>query len=301
MTPAVLVGVDGSPESTAAAHWAAEEALRRGAPLRLLHAWPWLTDGRAAFAGPEDLPAAAQRMLASAAEEVRDRHPGLDVGTDVVLDAAVDGLVAAAGDAGLLVLGSRGLGGFTGLLVGSVSIAVAARAAVPVVVVRPAERGTGTAGAAEEPADGTLAGPTVPEVVVGVDSAAPNDAVLDFAFREAALRGARVRAVHGWDLPPSFAVVGFLPSGAEMAQLQAAEEKALSAALAGHRERFPDTEVVEQARLGAARTLVEDSAGAALVVVGRRRRPHDLGLRLGRVAHAVLHHAQAPVAVVPHE
>ncbi|WP_425554849.1 universal stress protein [Kitasatospora putterlickiae] len=134
-----------------------------------------------------------------------------------------------------------------------------------------------------------------------MDAAAPDDTVLDFAFHEARLRGARVRAIHGWDLPPAFAVVGFLPSGAEMAQLQVAEEKALAAALAAHRERHPGTEVVEEARLGAARTLVEDSAGAALVVVGRRRRPHDLGPRLGRIAHAVLHHAQAPVAVVPHD
>ncbi|MFF2658140.1 universal stress protein [Kitasatospora sp. NPDC058032] len=290
MTPAVLAGVDGSPESTAAAHWAAEEALRRGVPLRLLHAWPWLTDGRAAFAGPEELPVAAQRMLAAAAEDVQSRYPDLTVRTDVVLDAAVDGMVAAAEDAGLLVLGSRGLGGFTGLLVGSVSMAVAGRAAVPVVVVRPTEAGAGPADERE-----------VPEVLVGVDATAPDDAVLDFAFHEAALRGARIRAVHGWDLPPAFAVVGFLPSGVEMAQLQAAEEKSLAAALAAHRERHPDTEVVEHVRLGAARTLVEDSAGAALVVVGRRRRPHDLGPRLGRIAHAVLHHAQAPVAVVPHD
>ncbi|MFE7561878.1 universal stress protein [Kitasatospora sp. NPDC057500] len=294
MTPAVLAGVDGSPESTAAAHWAAEEALRRGAPLRLLHAWPWLTDGRASFADPEDLPVAAQRMLTGAAEDVQARYPGLTVETDVVLDAAVDGLVAAAGDAALLVLGSRGLGGFTGLLLGSVSMAVAGRAAAPVVVVRPTDP-------AEDPAGDPAEERAVPEVVVGVDAAAPDDAVLDFAFRAAALRGARVRAVHGWDLPPAFAVVGFLPSGSEMAQLQAVEEKALADALAAHRRRHPETEVVEEARLGAARTLVEDSAGAALVVVGRRRRPHDIGPRLGRIAHAVLHHAQAPVAVVPHD
>ncbi len=287
MTPAVLAGVDGSPESTAAAHWAAGEALRRGVPLRLLHAWPWLTDGRAAFADPQDLPAAAQRMLAAAAEEVGERHPGLAVRTDVVLDAAVDGLVAAAADAEMLVLGSRGLGGFKGLLVGSVSMAVAGRSAAPVVVVR-------------RPVPEARPG-RVPEVVVGVDAGAPDDAVLDFAFREAGLRGARLRAVHGWDLPPAFAVVGFLPSGTELAQLQAIEEKALATALAGHRARHPHIEVVEQAALGAARALVEDTADAVLLVIGRRRRPHDLAPRLGRVAHAALHHAHPPVAVVPHD
>ncbi|MCX4683768.1 universal stress protein [Kitasatospora purpeofusca] len=302
MTPAVLAGVDGSPESTVAAHWAAGEALRRGAPLRLLHAWPWLTDGRASFADPEDLPVAAQRMLAAVAEEVGHRHPGLTVQTDVVLDAAVDGLVAAteateaSEGAGLLVLGSRGLGGFKGLLVGSVSVAVAGRAAVPVVVVRQPGPETG----AESTGESAGKSGAVPEVVVGVDAGAPSDTVLDFAFREAELRGARVRAVHGWNLPAAFAVVGFLPSGTETAQLQAVEEKALAAALAGHRARYPHIEVVEQARLGAARTLVEDTEDAALLVVGRRRRPHDLAPRLGRTAHAVLHHARPPIAVVPH-
>ncbi|MEU9075495.1 universal stress protein [Kitasatospora sp. NPDC004745] len=283
--PAVLAGVDGSPQSTAAAHWAAGEARLRGVPLRLVHAWPWLTDGESAFAEPDDLPAAAQRVLAAAAGEVRERHPGLEVRTDGVLDAPVDGLVAAAADTDLLVLGSRGRGGFTGLLLGSVSMAAAARSGVPVVVVR-------------EP--GTAGGGDGPEVVVGVDAQDPQDEVLAFAFREAALRGARVRAVHGWDLPPVFGYAGGAVPATEIAQLEALEAKLLSLAVAAERERHPGTAVVEDVRLGAARGLVDASAGAALVVVGRRHRPIEFGPRLGRVAHAVLHHAQAPVAVVPH-
>ncbi|MFB7614991.1 universal stress protein [Kitasatospora sp. NPDC056181] len=289
MTPPVLVGVDGSSESTAAAHWAAEEAVRRGAPLRLVHAWPWLTDGRSAFVEEDSPPAVARRMLDDTAAAVRDRHPGLSVNTDVILDAAVDGLVGAAGNAGLLVLGSRGLGGFAELLVGSVSMATAARSAAPVVLVRPVrerpERVPGECG----------------EVLVGIDTQDPDDSVLAFAFREAGLRGARLRAVHGWDLPPAFATVGFIPSQADLGEIEALEAKGLALALAGWRERHPETEVVEEVRLGAARALVEASATADLVVVGRRRRPHDLGARLGRVAHAVIHHAYAPVAVVPHD
>ncbi|WP_406208496.1 universal stress protein [Kitasatospora sp. NBC_01560] len=296
MTPTVLVGVDGSPGSTAAAHWAAEEALRRDAPLRLVHAWPWLTDGRSAFVDEDALPAAAQRMLAETADAVRADRPGLVVHTDVVLDAAVDGLLAAAGDAGLLVLGSRGLGGFTGLLVGSVGTATAARSGVPVVLVRPEREPV------REPARQRPGGPT--EVIVGVDTAAPDDSVLAFAFRAAALRGARLRAVHGWDLPPAFGSVGFAPIPPDAVGLEKLQAEALTMALAGWRERHPGTagvEVVEDVRVGAARALVEASATAGLVVLGRRRRPHDLGPRLGRVAHAVLHHAQAPVAVVPHD
>ncbi|MFD5463419.1 universal stress protein [Kitasatospora sp. NPDC127059] len=282
MTSTVVAGVDGSPESTAAAQWAAEEAQRRGASLRLVHAWPWLTDGVSSFAEPDDLPAAAQRTLVEAADGIRARHPELAVATDAVLDAPVDGLVAAAADADLLVLGSRGRGGFTGLLLGSVSMAVAGRSGAPVVVVRE----TGSAGSNE--------------VVVGVDAHAPEEEVLAFAFREAALRGAPLRAVHGWDLPPLFGYAGGAVPAGEVEQLEALEAKLLSLAVAGQCEQHPTVEVVEDVRLGAARGLVETSAGAALVVVGRRRRPNELGPRLGRVAHAALHHAEAPVAVVPH-
>ncbi|MFH9349747.1 universal stress protein [Kitasatospora sp. NPDC017646] len=285
MTSTVVAGVDGSSASTAAAQWAAEEARRRGAALRLVHAWPWLTDGVSSFAEPDDLPAAAQRILAEAADAVRAPHPELTVHVDAVLDAPVDGLVAAAAEADLLVLGSRGRGGFTGLLLGSVSMAVAGRSDTPVVVVRDAGQGHEASG----------------EVVVGVDAHAPEEAVLAFAFREAALRGARVRAVHGWDLPPLFGYAGGAVPAGEVEQLKTLEEKLLTLALAGQRERHPAVEVVEDVRLDAARGLVEASAGAALVVVGRRQRPIELGSRLGRVAHAALHHAEAPVAVVPHE
>ncbi|MFJ7909237.1 universal stress protein [Kitasatospora sp. NPDC096204] len=282
MTSTVLAGVDGSPQSTAAVHWAAAEAVRRGASLRLVHAWPWLTDGVSSFAEQDDLPAAVRNTLAEAAEDVRRLHPDLTVGTDAVLDAPVDGLVAAAAEAELLVLGSRGRGGFTGLLLGSVSMSVAGHSSVPLVVVR--EEGEAGEG----------------EVVVGVDAHTPETEVLDFAFREAALRGARVRAVHGWDLPPVFGYAGGAVPAAELAQLEALEAKLLSLALAGPREQHPEVEVVEDVQLGAARALVEASAGAALVVLGRGRRPIEIGPRLGRVAHAVLHHAEAPVAVVPH-
>ena len=196
----------------------------------------------------------------------------------------MDGLVAAGAEADLLVLGSRGRGGFTGLLLGSVSMAVAGRSGTPVVVVRDTGQGNGPSG----------------EVVVGVDAHAPEEEVLAFAFREAALRGARVRAVHGWDLPPLFGYAGGAVPATQVEQLEALEAKLLTLALAGQREQHPAVEVVEDVRLGAARGLVETSAGAALVVVGRRRRSTEFGPRLGRVAHAALHHAEAPVAVVPH-
>ncbi|WP_344586057.1 universal stress protein, partial [Kitasatospora paracochleata] len=159
MTRAVLTGIDGSPQSEAAVRWAAEEAVRRGAVLRILHAWPWLS-----AANVEGLPAgglrpAALRALADAAEEIRRAHPGLSVETAVVGDDPADALAAAGEDQELIVLGSRGLGGFSGLLAGSVGLAVAARATVPVVLVR----ADGTAGPGGPGADG----PDRREIVVG--------------------------------------------------------------------------------------------------------------------------------------
>ncbi|WNM43372.1 oleate hydratase [Kitasatospora sp. CM 4170] len=93
-----------------------------------------------------------------------------------------------------------------------------------------------------------------------------------------------------------------VPPLAEAEQFRAIEGELLTEALTGWREKFPEVEVVEDSRIGTGSSaLVDASTDASVVVVGRRRRPHHVGLRLGPVPHAVLHHAQAPVAVVPHD
>ncbi|MEY9964715.1 nucleotide-binding universal stress UspA family protein [Streptacidiphilus sp. MAP12-16] len=284
----VIAGVDGSPQSTFAAQWAADEAVRRRVRLRLVHAGPWLDAPSATDAEDHDFQGAALRMLAHIRDEIQGRHPELFVDTSLVHDQVVEGLVSVSGDGGMLVLGSRGLGGFAGLLVGSVGLATAARAEAPTVVVR------------AEP-DSRQSAPSRGQVVVGIDAGAQVGPVLEFAFAEAALRGAGVRAVHGWDLPPVWSTVGWAAPLTQSGDLQTAEAALLSQALLPWRDKFPDIEVVEDARIGGgARAVVEASVHADLVVVGRRIRPHDVGLRLGPVAHAALHHAAAPVAVVPH-
>ncbi|MFH9352837.1 universal stress protein [Kitasatospora sp. NPDC017646] len=288
-TRKVLVGLDGSPQSETAALWAAAEAHRLGAALCLLHVWPWLSGEEVEHPRSGDLRPAALDALTRVADRIRLTHPGLTVETAVRPDDPVDGLVAEAREQELLVLGSRGLGGFAGLLVGSVSLAVAARTTVPTVLVRETaplpHRNAGTAG----------------EVVVGLDSREPAEAVLAFAFAEAERRGAALRAVHGWEPLPAWAYGSMMPPPIDIPGQECTESALLSQHLTDHRRRHPNVAVVEDVRLGGgAKALLDAAAGAELVVIGRRERRHRLGMLLGPVAHAVLHHSTAPVAVVPH-
>ncbi|MET8630613.1 universal stress protein [Kitasatospora sp. NPDC004669] len=290
MTRSVLTGIDGSPQSEAAVHWAAEEAVRRGVGLRIVHAWPWLSTEYADGSLARDLRPAALEALTDTAERTRRAYPGLAVETTVVGDDPADALIAAGKDQELLVLGSRGLGGFSGLLVGSVGLAVAARATVPLVLVR-----------ADGPTEPPSHVPARREVVVGVDGHHASDAVLHFAFAEAARRGARLRAVHGWDPVPAWAAAGWVPPQIDVAAAEAGERVVLAEALAAARVAHPEVEVTAETRIGGAtNALLASAAGADLVVVGRRDHRHPLGMRLGPVAHAAIHHSPAPVAVVPH-
>ncbi|MFC8716971.1 universal stress protein, partial [Kitasatospora sp. NPDC057198] len=200
MADGIVTGFDGSARSGAAVDWAAAEAARQGVPLRVVHALPWFgpADGDGLAAAPRR---GALRELDGIADRLRGAHPGLDVVTEAVGDDPADALLARAADHRLVVLGSRGLGGFAGLLVGSVGLAVAARSTTPVVLVRDGASAASDASAAPAaPADGAD-GAGRPEIVVGV-AGGTSAAVLEFAFAEAELRGARVRAVHGWEAVP---------------------------------------------------------------------------------------------------
>ncbi len=202
MSRNVTVGLDGSPESRAAAEWAAREAGRRGLPLRLLHV---REPAPAPLTYPPPAAAAetfqdwADRIPREAADGIRLRHPGVEVAVELHEGAPDAVLTAAAGDAELLVLGSRGLGGLGGYLVGSVGLAVAARVERPVVFVRAGEQ------AADEHAMDLAGIPSAATgfrpVVLGLDADSPDDTVLAFAFEAAARRAAPLRAVHAWNLP----------------------------------------------------------------------------------------------------
>ncbi|MFJ5558620.1 universal stress protein [Streptomyces sp. NPDC093250] len=289
MTRPITAGIDGTEESLAALNWAAREAVRRGLPLRVVHAWRFEAGGDAVDAGDRATQEQWVRdAVGEAARTVRGRHPELALTTDVLEGDAVETLTGVAADAEMLVLGSRGHGRIMGFLVGSVGQQVIVDARRPVVFVR----------AGDQPSN-EAAGH---EIVVG-QQGDPEDsaAALGFAFETASRRGATVRAVRAWALPPVFA---YSPASLQLLDeaggLEPYEQKSLAAALAPWRERYPDVHVVEHVEMGSAGQVLLSVAGAAqLMVVGRRARRTAVGARIGSVAHGVLHHADCPVAVVP--
>ncbi|MFJ9736698.1 universal stress protein [Streptomyces sp. NPDC101166] len=297
----VTVGLDGSRESLAAAEWAAREAKLRELPLRLVNVWEPVPEpiAQAPLLGAETQAHWSERIPREAAAGLRLRHPGVEVTVEQITGRASDVLAAEAKDAELLVLGSRGMSGIGGFLVGSVGQAVVAHAESPVVLVRAWEQ------AADEhemdPAGIPSAATGFRPVVLGLDTARPDDAVISFAFEEAARRQTSLRVVHGWNLPPHY--VSSLPAapgiGVELGRLDAS---ALTAVLRPWKEKFPQVAVVEESCCGSpADHLVDAAREASLVVVGRRIRRSAFGTHIGSVTHAVLHHATAPVAVVAHD
>ncbi|MFF1473965.1 universal stress protein [Streptomyces mirabilis] len=293
MPRTVTVGLDGSPESRAAADWAAREAKLRGLPLKLVNVWEPVPEpiAQAPLLGPETHQHWSERIPREAAEELRAAHPEVDVLIKQVTGRPAEVLTDAGKDAEPLVLGSRGLSGVGGFMVGSVGLAVVAHAECPVVLVRAEGDTSGT--------DSTV--PPSRPVVLGLDTRAPDDTLIGFAFEAAVLHGASLRVVHGWNEPPYIAY-GLPPDLELNARLGAEEAAAVSEVLRPWRQKFPTVDVVEDSLSGkAANHLVDASAEASLVVVGRRIRRSPLGAHIGPVTHAVLHHATAPVAVVPHD
>ncbi|AQT75528.1 universal stress protein [Streptomyces sp. fd1-xmd] len=289
MTRAITVGVDGSQESLAAADWAAREAGIRKATLRIVHAWLWHPLDVPLVQDEEAQAKSADALLRQAETYVTGRYPDLTVTAEVVHDTAVAALLREAERSDVLVLGSRGHGALLGFLLGSYGQQVIASATRPVVSVRLRDEGT-------LPAEGG-------EVVVG-QQGTPEDcaAVLGFAFEAAAARGAAVRAVRAWSLPPVYSYgAGSMRLIDEAGGLEPFEKKALAQALAPWRARYPDVPVVEHVEIGSGgQVLLSAASHAQLLVVGRRARHTPVGTRIGSVAHAALHHARCPVAVVPH-
>ena len=284
----VVVGVDGSESALEAVRWGAAEAARRNVTLRLVAAMAWNQDhviGRIGLGGDyrDIMLGAARRQLAEAAvvaEEVAAARP---VEQQLVVGFPVPVLREESRRAHLLVLGDRGHGGVSCLLVGSVAVAMAAQAECPVILVRREERR-----AAEEGAR---------PVVVGVDGSQISEAALAFAFGAASARGVPLVAVHAWwDLVMDPGIAALLY---DWEAVETDEHEVLAERLAGWSEKYPDVRVhrvVTHDR--PAHALIEESQQAQLVVVGSRGRGAAAGLLLGSVSHAVLHRASCSVAVV---
>ncbi|MFJ4467440.1 universal stress protein [Streptomyces sp. NPDC089424] len=300
MPGTVTVGLDGSPESRAAAEWAAREAKLRELSVKLVHVREPVPEpmAQAPLLGTETHWNWTEQIPRETAEGLRLRHPGVQVSSEHLSGRPSDVLVQAARDTELLALGSRALSGLGGFLVGSVGQAVVALAEVPVVLVRAWEA------AADEhvmdPAGVPSAATSFRPVVLGLDTDSPDDTLIAFAIEEAARRDTALRVIQAWDLPPYYVhtPVVDVKTLDEAARRKAAE---LAEVLRPWRGKYPGVEVVENSRAGSpAHYIIDASRTASLVVVGRRIRRSPFGAHIGPVTHAVLHHAGTPVAVVAH-
>jgi nucleotide-binding universal stress UspA family protein len=289
-TRPVVVGVDGSQESLHAAQWAAMEAVRHGAPLRIVSAPAMPPRALARDLAPETVANAVRGMSARALDEAITRAEevttGLLIETDILTGPPAVAVTRSGAGALMIVVGARGTGGFAGMLLGSISRYSAMHAQCPVVVVR------------EETTAVTR------EVAVGIRDPLDTTATLEFAFEEAALRGATLAAVHScYSLPSvpggSWAAAGGGRGGAEAERAEAQASQDLADALASWQDKYPDVRVrLDVVHGHPARTLACYSGHADLVVIGRRTAALA-GPAIDAVQHAVLYHAHGPVAVVP--
>ncbi|MEU9075243.1 universal stress protein [Kitasatospora sp. NPDC048538] len=289
MSGLVIVGVDGSESSLAAVEVAAREARLRGARLRVVHAFIWPTMhvplGPSPLGPPEGgLRNAAERLVAEAVEQARAAAPEVDVSHAVVTGEPLTVLEAQSRSADLVVVGSRGMGAFVGLLVGSTAVHLAAHGRCPVLVVREQPRTEGP-------------------IVLGIDGSAAGTAAIEFAFAEAALRKAPLLALHVWNTRSERAYEGpgdpLTAVVVDRDHLRETEQRLLDETVASWQEAFP--QVVLERRLVRSRirpALIDVSREAQLVVVGARGRGGFTGLLLGSVSQALLHHAHCPVTVV---
>jgi nucleotide-binding universal stress UspA family protein len=288
MQPVVTLGLDGSPESLAAARWAADEAQKRRLTLRLLHAWPLLAPEPARVPSEVDQNYWAKRFVRTAQAELQARHPDLTIVGSPVADDAQNALPQAASESETTVLGSRGPEPVESYFPGDVSMPVVARAERPVVLVRAETREEGA-----HPAPAS-------RVVVALKLNGSSDDPLDFAFHTAAARGVPLLAVHGRSVP----LHARLPWGVDHAaseEMTRDAQKQLTKALRPWRDKYPQMDVADTIRPARpAKAVVQAAEGAAPLVVGRHEHRRGPAPHLAPVAQAAIHHGRC-VAVVPHD
>lgn len=289
----VLVGVDGSPASLNAADWAARLARVHGYVVHLVCAYSVPSFTAAALDG--GYAALDDTAIAEGARAVLDEAVARVSATGVPTTSAVASgdaaavLVEMSHDAAAVVVGTRGRGGFTERLLGTVSSALPAHAHCPTVVVpyrKPEEEQTGEQ-------------PTVRRIVVGVDGSAAAEAALDRAIREAVAWDAELTAVAGVPIAAGTGFLAWLPSGVDheavLRDVAEGLDVVVDRALADH----PGVQVRRHVLDGTgAQLLTEFSSAVDLVVVGSRGRGGFAGLLLGSTSQAVLHHSSCPVMVV---
>lgn len=278
----VVVGADGSEHGIAALHWAAASAVAYELPLTILHARP------DALAEPT-LVSEPTGVLGEAVALARAAHPGLEIRAVQMPDAPVPSLLAAGENADVLVLGSRGVEGFRGLLLGSTTMHVAPYAQCPVVVVHSGmEGGVPFEHLAEYPGNPG-------QVILGYDGSPASNRAAAFAFRHAEAIGCGVVAVSveaGRGEPETEQID---PENAT----PGSDTSAFHSPVIVTASAFPDVPVSFVAGTGRpAEVLLSEAVGAELLVVGSRGSGGFSGLIMGSVSQKVLAHADCPVAVL---
>lgn len=288
-TPPVVVGYDGSKAAQRALRWAVEEARRRWTSLVICHAWHWPYPVRPSDPAALDvIETVARGVLDQGVNIAAGLAPNLPVHPRLIAGSASAALVSMSHGARLLVIGTRGLGGFTDLRVGSTAVQVPAYAACPVIVIgRP------------EPSRRLDPG----LVVVGVDGSPIAETAVGFAAEEAVLRDGRLHAVRCWwdgagpsaDPPEGTPAEPYPDTGRHRREAAAR----FNETVAVWSEKFPNLRI-ETSFLDRPprRALREAAAHAELLVVGDRGLGETHGLPLGPVTQSMLHHAPCPVAVV---
>lgn len=286
----IVVGVDGSESASAAVAWAARAAAALSLPLHIVTVVHipafYYTEPYLAESFKEELEDTAKARLGSARVHAKQTVDGpLDITTEQFEGKVSQALIDLSADAHTVVLGSRGHGEFTGLLIGSTTSAVAAHGHCPLVVVR------GRTLDGQPPTEGPIA--------VGVDGSESSRAALEVAFEQAAARGASLVAVNVWSDVSVQPSLGASPDDPLWSSIQTGEEVVLSERLAGYQERYPDVTVERVvARDRPVRVLSEFAEKAQLIVVGSRGRGGFTGMLLGSTSNALLHTADCPVMIV---
>ncbi len=280
-SPAVVIAVDGSEDSARAVEWAVPEARSRQLRLVLVNSVPNLLGDADALPGRDQ--ERVDRVVQDA-KLLAARHPAVDISVQRLEPFGLDvgpSLVEAVRPDDLLVVGARGHGKVTGLVLGSVSQYAARHAPGTVVVVRESHD------------------PTATRTVVGLDQSAGAQRALDWALDRAVGQGGEVVALRTWRGSALHGAANVLPLPEDAEWRQEQEDSRLEADLGPWRDKHPGVRLVPEAVPGhPGHLLATSSQHAGLLVVGAGGRGPVAATLLGSVTMAVLHHARCPVAVV---
>lgn len=287
----VVVAVDGSEASQNAVRWAANTANKRGVPLRLAASYTMPQFLYAEGMVPpqelfDELQSETMDMIEAARVVAHEVAPDIKIGYVIAEGSPIDMLLDMSSDVTMIVMGSRGLGGLSGMVMGSVSAAVVSHADCPVVVVRSDNHVTET----------NKYGP----VVVGVDGSDVSQRATEFAFEEAQARGAKLVAIHTWmDMQVQASLAGLAAAQQEWEIIEKEQTTLLKDRLQPLLERFPDVEVeIVITRDRPVRALEDCAHNAQLLVVGSHGRGGFRGMLLGSTSRALLQSAPCPMVVV---